>query len=580
MHIMHLQNGRMECLRRPALSFRLPHQQSTAVASCSYTVSARRLEGVKQHSHERSPIRNRGCSCRLSFVAGRHQAVRKVRAQARQEADDWASPGSSSPGQASGLGKLESTRIPQKVRQRVEDAVESLGGRVTIGDVSSLAGLTLAETERTLNALAADSEGTLQVSDAGDVLYVLPQNFRAIIRGRSWLLRLEPALKGATNAAEYLLRVSFGTALVASVALVTLTIVALLTASSSSDRNDRRGGGGYRGGGYSYYGSPFRTFINLSDLFFYWDPYYSRRQKLRARESEGPNFFEAIFSFVFGDGNPNVDYEEKRWKMVGQYIVSKGGAVTAEQLAPYLDVQLDDLERVDGQINESFVVPALVQFEGHPEVSATGDIVYVFPGLQRTARQQRYAPGPAEQHALESEWTFTKASEGQKLGTIALGAVNLVGVLYLSSLMAQPYVAQSLAQSSLGFMTGLLPFLQAYAATFFAIPLVRWLLNKRRNAAIEERNQARLNAAASLERPALRAKLASAAQLANRTVIDDRDLVYSSDRGMEEQRRDYEGELFDKRLQDRSPDKQQQQQRSRAWQVEQSRQYEADKELY
>ena len=47
---------------------------------------------------------------------------------------------------------------------------------------------------------------------------------------------------------------------------------------------------------------------------------------------------------------------------VGQYIVSKGGAVTAEQLAPYLDVQLDDLERVDGQVNESFVVgcPALV----------------------------------------------------------------------------------------------------------------------------------------------------------------------------------------------------------------------------
>ena len=82
--------------------------------------------------------------------------------------------------------------------------------------------------------------GGVQVSEAGDVLYVLPQNFKAIIRGRSWLLRLEPALKGATNAAEYLLRVSFGTALVASVALVTLTIVALLTAASSSDRDDRR----------------------------------------------------------------------------------------------------------------------------------------------------------------------------------------------------------------------------------------------------------------------------------------------------------------------------------------------------
>ncbi len=71
---------------------------------------------------------------------------------------------------------------------------------------------------------------------------------------------------------------------------------------------------------------------------------------------------------------------------------------------------------------------------------------------------------------------------------------------------------------------------QAYAAAFFVIPLVRWFLNQRRNAAIAERNQARLDAAASLGRPSLRAKLTGAAKLASRTVIDDRDLVYSSDR--------------------------------------------------
>lgn len=41
---------------------------------------------------------------------------------------------------------------------------------------------------------------------------------------------------------------------------------------------------------------------------------------------------------------------------VGEFIMSKGGAVTAEQLAPYLDVQPGDLERVDGQVNEDFVV--------------------------------------------------------------------------------------------------------------------------------------------------------------------------------------------------------------------------------
>ena len=45
-----------------------------------------------------------------------------------------------------------------------------------------------------------------------------------------------------------------------------------------------------------------------------------------------------------------------RLPQVGEYITSKGGAVTAEQLAPYLDVQTADLERVDGQVNEDFVV--------------------------------------------------------------------------------------------------------------------------------------------------------------------------------------------------------------------------------
>lgn len=28
------------------------------------------------------------------------------------------------------------------------------------------------------------------------------------------------------------------------------------------------------------------------------------------------NFFQAIFSFVFGDGDPNLDWEERRWQTV------------------------------------------------------------------------------------------------------------------------------------------------------------------------------------------------------------------------------------------------------------------------
>lgn len=41
---------------------------------------------------------------------------------------------------------------------------------------------------------------------------------------------------------------------------------------------------------------------------------------------------------------------------VGQYIQSKGGVVTAEQLAPYLDVTPEDMEKVEGFTNEAYVV--------------------------------------------------------------------------------------------------------------------------------------------------------------------------------------------------------------------------------
>ena len=78
----------------------------------------------------------------------------------------------------------------------------------------------------------------MQVSDLGDVLYVLPSNFKQIIAGKSWLLRAEPFLQKVRDASAYLVRVTFGTALITSVILVWVTIVAILSSSGKDD--DRR----------------------------------------------------------------------------------------------------------------------------------------------------------------------------------------------------------------------------------------------------------------------------------------------------------------------------------------------------
>lgn len=47
------------------------------------------------------------------------------------------------------------------------------------------------------------------------------------------------------------------------------------------------------------------------------DPFYSRNRRLRMQEQKGGmNFLEAIFSFVFGDGDPNTEFDKQRWQAV------------------------------------------------------------------------------------------------------------------------------------------------------------------------------------------------------------------------------------------------------------------------
>ena len=63
-------------------------------------------------------------------------------------------------------GGLESLKLQKQLRNSVQDAVESLGGRVTVGDVAAKAGVTINEAEEALNALAADCGGSLEVRKA------------------------------------------------------------------------------------------------------------------------------------------------------------------------------------------------------------------------------------------------------------------------------------------------------------------------------------------------------------------------------------------------------------------------------
>ena len=66
-------------------------------------------------------------------------------------------------------------------------------------------------------------------------MYAFDRDFASKIRNRSWLRRLRPLWKKTVNVVNYLARVAFGTALVASALIVWLAVIALMS-SRDSDR--------------------------------------------------------------------------------------------------------------------------------------------------------------------------------------------------------------------------------------------------------------------------------------------------------------------------------------------------------
>ncbi|MCS6812365.1 MAG: hypothetical protein NZ772_02150 [Cyanobacteria bacterium] len=428
---------------------------------------------------------------------------------------------------------------------RLMDAVEKLDYRVTIADVASAVGLRVDQAEKELQVLAAETGGIFQVAETGDLVYVFPKNFQAMLRAKYLRLRLMAAGKQAWRVVFYLIRLSVGIVLILLIVAIVIAIVAAMIAimTSSKDGNDRGGSG--RGDSGRGLGMPSIDFFYipnfgrwfLPDYDSYDSDRYNRRDYSPTRyqgrdrttyqsQQSGSdlNFFEVFFSFLFGDGIPNVNLEERRWAAIAATIRNNGGAVTAEMIAPYLD----DLGNQDDRQEEAYMLPVMVRFDGRPEVTADGDIIYVFPQMQATASSK---PQPVAAYLKEDLWQFSRASSGQLWMAGGFGVALFVLSLVLFGLLQDPAV-------SLPAIVNMLPWAGlGYSVLYLAIPAIRYGWLQWRNSLIAERNRKRQNRAMVVNRPTnrLKRKLEAAKRLASGVVVTPDKLVYTTEEDLLDQ---------------------------------------------
>ena len=266
--------------------------------------------------------------------------------------------------------------------ENVLKGVEKAGYLLTAPDLAAASGCDLATASRSLVSLSALTGADLKVSEDGDITYKFPPNFREVLSRNSVKAKALLYVSRNRSKIEHAGKVAFGVTLIASLAIVATTLIAISSSSRSDDdrrRDDRRRGGmGGMGGFGNILGpSPFN--------FWYYRPYrtYYVYGSPRVRGREEMGFLESVFSYVFGDGDPNGQLEEVRVRGAARVIRESGGAVTAEQLAPFVDLG-DGITGEELYVDESFVLPIVSQLGGRPEVTEDGDIVYVFEELQKT----------------------------------------------------------------------------------------------------------------------------------------------------------------------------------------------------
>jgi hypothetical protein len=409
------------------------------------------------------------------------------------------------------------------VNPQLMTAVEQLGYRVTTGDVVTHTGIHLEQARSGLLDLANRTGGHLQVTDTGEVIYALPQDFRQVLLRNNVRLQVKAWLDRIWQVVFYAIRISFGIFLIASISIVYLTILAItLAALFSNDGNGDCGDGGgvcvldiFNWGGtstgYSNSGTPNST--ELANRV----PIREKTQRKRL------NFLEAVFSVLFGDGNPNADLEQRRWRYIGNLIHHQQGVAIGEQIAPYLD----DLGQGYDREYENYMLPVLTKFNGIPEVSPTGQLVYHFPDLQTTLKDESGDFTRSPKILRERRWKFSKATPTQKNWAIGLFAANLVGIIIL---------ALMLAGSGSGVISAAMTVLAVYGIGLVAIPSIRYFWVNYNDAQVHRRNLARHQQASLLQQEdVVREKLDYAKQFAKQHKITNRDIIYTTEEDALEQ---------------------------------------------
>ncbi|MDR2363938.1 MAG: hypothetical protein LBD65_05940, partial [Spirochaetaceae bacterium] len=391
-------------------------------------------------------------------------------------------------------------RVAEALKRRSREAP-------TVADIVAATALPLA-TVRELVPLAADEySARLEVTESGEIRYSFPHGFASRYRGfRAGFRKFtEKAGRLVKTVSAGLFKVWIMVMLVGYFVLFMLIALASLfitVAARSSNSGNRRGGGG----GLFVSAHIFDLIIRLwfySELTKSMDRRYGPRENRAAGKPRGRPLHRAIFSFVFGDGDPNKDWDLREKKAFIAYVQANRGVISLPEFMA--------LTGLDPRRAEEEILARCSEFGGSPEASGEGTVVYRFDELLlRADREDRSFAGASPIKRLK------EFSSNKKNMNIWFGLINTVNLIFggyffynalttgailteaqfhassylyaVTYLLSAEFIANPLPLITIGL--GLVPLV--FSVLFWLVPGLRYVLEKKENEGIKLDNLKKL----------------------------------------------------------------------------------------
>jgi hypothetical protein len=379
--------------------------------------------------------------------------------------------------------------------QKIVTSLKRRKKGATAADICAATALPLASVNELLPKAADEFSGHLRVTQSGEILYYFPDGFTSRYRGLNAALK-----KAAGKISVFIKTVSvylFKIWIMAMLAGYFILFMALALASVFLSAAGKSGGrGGKRGGSVN-----FGLFNLIFRLWFYSEltrPRYGYQRGYVKQDREKRPMHKAIFSFVFGEDDPNKNWEDQKYKAVISYIQANRGVISIAEYMAFTGE--NSLEAETG------IISFCSKFEGSPEVTEEGAIVYRFDKLLLRSDENRHSGLIPPVKRLKIFSSNKKSSNGW------FAVINAVNLIFGSYFLYQSFNAGLLlnevqynSASTLYAYThyfishianephnlirtvlGVIPFI--FSFLFWSIPIIRFFKERKENKEIKLEN--------------------------------------------------------------------------------------------